>query len=84
MSSNKLQTRKTSFLVYNKLAQKCVDLWMFDDSEMPNTLPRDLKAEYFARKTEKCKILNTFLDNDVKTFDDHGCPKNRDLFDKEM
>ena len=28
-----------------------------DYNELPNILPKDLKADYFAEETEKCKIL---------------------------
>ena len=52
-------------------------------SELPNILRRDVKAKYFAKGTEKCKILYNLLDKEVGNLDDHGCPKSRDLVDRE-
>ena len=53
-------------------------------SELPNILPRDIKGEFFAKRTEKCKILASLMDKEVETLDDHGCPKVQDLVDEEI
>ena len=52
-------------------------------SELSNILPRVLKGENFARRTQKCKILGNFLGKDVENLEDHGCPKVQDLVDEE-
>ena len=52
-----------------------------DNSELPNILPKDTKPEYFAKGTEKSKILGNLMDKEVENLDDHGCPKIRDLVD---
>ena len=44
-------------------------------NELPSILRRDVKAEYFAKRTEKCKILYNVLDKEVGNLDDHGRPK---------
>ena len=54
-----------------------------DFSELPNILPKDVKAEYFAKGTEKCKILGNLMVEEVENLDDHGFPKTRDLADLE-
>ena len=48
-------------------------------SELSNILPRDLKVKYFSKGTEKLRILLTFLDKELETMGDHGCPEIRDL-----
>ena len=35
-------------------------------SVLPNILLRDVRCEYFARGTEKCNILGSFLDKDME------------------
>ena len=40
-----------------------VDIWI---SELANILPRSVKGEYFAKGTEKCKVLGNLLDNEVQ------------------
>ena len=47
-------------------------------------LLRAVKGEYFAKRTEKCKIFCNLLDEDVGKLEDHGCPKVQDLVDEEM
>ena len=42
------------------------------------------EVEYFARVTERCTTLGTFLDKDLEKLDDHGCPKIQDLVVEEM
>ena len=36
-------------------------------------------AELFAKGLEKCRLLTTFLGQNVENFDDYGCPKIQDL-----
>ena len=54
-----------------------------DYSEHSNILPRAVKGEYFAKRTEKCKILSNILDKEVEILENHGCPKLQDLVDEE-
>ena len=44
-------------------------------SELPNILRKDVKAEKFAKRTEKRKIIDNLSDKEVGNLDDHGCPK---------
>ena len=41
-----------------------------DYSELPKTLLRDVKGEYFAVVNKECKIFDS-----LANLDDHGCPK---------
>ena len=48
--------------------ETCTDLWQkwtLDYSERANLLPRAVKFEYFAKVTEKSKILGNLLDKEV-------------------
>ena len=54
-----------------------------DYSELSSILPRAVKGEYFAKRTEKCKILGNLLDKGVESLQDHGCPKFQELVDEE-
>ena len=36
-------------------------------------------AEVFAKGLQKCRLLTTFLGQNVENLDDYGCPKNQDL-----
>ena len=47
-----------------------------------NIFARAVKGEYFAKGTEKCKILGTLPDKEVEKLDDHGCPEVQDLVDE--
>ena len=38
-----------------------------------------MNAEGFAKGLEKCRLLTTFLGQNVENLDDYGCPKNQDL-----
>ena len=38
-----------------------------------------MNAEVFAKGLEKCRLLTTFLGQNVENWDDYGCPKNQDL-----
>ena len=55
-----------------------------DYSELSNFLPRAVKAEYFAKGTEKCKTLGNLKDIEVENLEDHGCPKVQDLVDQKV
>ena len=48
-----------------------------------NILPRAIKREYFAKRTEKLKSFFNLLEKEVekKTY---GCPKVQDLVDEEI
>ena len=54
-----------------------------DYSKLSNFLPGAVKGEYFAKGTEKCKILSNLLDKEVEILEDHGCPKVQELVDEE-
>ena len=56
----------------------------FDYSELSNILPRAVKGRYFAKGTEKGKILGTLLEKELENLEDHGCPKVQDLADEEI
>ena len=56
----------------------------FDYSGLPHILPTDVNGEYFAKGTEKIKILAGLMDKFVENLDDQGCPKVQDLVDEEM
>ena len=55
-----------------------------DYSELSNIVPRAVKREKFAQRTEKCKILGNLLDKEVKELEDHGCTKIQDPVDEEI
>ena len=55
-----------------------------DYNELSNIRPRVVKGEYFAKGTEKCKILGNLLDKQLENLEDHGCPKVEYLVDEEM
>ena len=38
-----------------------------------------MNAEVFAKGLEKCRLLTTFLGQNVENLDDYGCPKIHDL-----
>ena len=38
-----------------------------------------MNAEVFAKGLEKCRLLTTFLGQNVENLDDYGCPKIQDL-----
>ena len=38
-----------------------------------------MNAEVFAKGLEKCRLLTTFLGQNVENLDDYGCPKVQDL-----
>ena len=38
-----------------------------------------MNAEVFAKGLEKCRLLTTFLGQNVESLDDYGCPKIQDL-----
>ena len=41
-------------------------------------------AEYLAKKTEACKILDNWLGEELEHFDEHGCSKVRDFVDTKI
>ena len=53
-------------------------------SELSNILARAVKGEYFAKVTDKCKILGNFLDKEVENLEGQSCPKDQDLVDGEV
>ena len=42
-----------------------------------------MNAEVFAKGLEKCRLLTTFLEQNVENLDDYGCPKIQDLVKKD-
>ena len=67
-----------------ELARNCVEQWKLNYSEFSNILHRAVKGEYFAKGTEKSKILGNLKNKEVENLEDHGCPKVRDLVDEEV
>ena len=55
-----------------------------DNSELSNVLLRAENGGYFAKETEKCKILGNLLHKEVENLIDHGCAKIQDLVDEEI
>ena len=53
------------------------------NSALPNSLPREVNVDCFAKQTEKSTILGNSLDKELENSDDHSCPKIRDLVDSE-
>ena len=60
-----------------------MELWTLDNSVL-SIFPRAVKGEYFAKGTEKCKILGILLVKEVDILEDHCCPKVQDLVDEEI
>ena len=42
-----------------------------------------MNAEVFAKEFEKCRLLTTFLGQNVENLDDYGCPKIQDLVETD-
>ena len=55
-----------------------------DYSEFPNILPGDVKGEFFAKGTEKYRVLGGLMGEEVENLDDQGFPKIKDLAVEEM
>ena len=52
-----------------------------DYRELPNILPKNVKAHYFAEKTEIFNSHGDLMVIKVVNWDDQGCPKIRDFVD---
>ena len=52
-------------------------------NELKIVLPKDIRADYFATGTKKCKLLGRLMDKKVKNLDDHGCHKFQELADSD-
>ena len=52
-------------------------------SDLRDFFPKNVKGEYFAESTEKCKIIGIYLNKEVENLEDYGCPKVRELADPE-
>ena len=50
-----------------------------DYSELLKILPRNVRGDYFAKRTKKCKILADLIDKELENLVNHGCPKVQDL-----
>ena len=50
-----------------------------DYSELPNCLSKNMKAEVFAKGSEKCKTFSNLFGKEVKNLDGHGCPKFKNV-----
>ena len=83
ISSSKKSTNPQNKIF--RVQEFCTELCETEDVwkivSFPNTLPRDVNGEYFAKRKENCTILGSFLDKEVENLDDHGCPKIRYLVD---
>ena len=55
-----------------------------DYNELSNMLYRAVKGEYFAKRTEKCKILGNLMDKKVEFLGTHGSPKVQELVDEQI
>ena len=57
-----------------------------NSNEQQNILPKEKKAQRFAKETEKSKHLSNLRDKEVEDLIDHGFPKNQQLVesDKQM
>ena len=55
-----------------------------DYSELPNVSPSDEMGEYFAKVTEKRKILRSLMGKEGENLVDHGSPKVQDLVDEDL
>ena len=57
-----------------------------DYVDLASILPRAVNGEYFAKRSERCKILCNLMDQLLENLEDHGCPKVQDLAetDEEM
>ena len=42
-----------------------------------------MNAEVFAKGLEKCRLLTTFLGQNVENLDDYGCPETQDLVKRD-
>ena len=58
-----------------------VDVWI---SKLSISLSRAVKGEYFAKGTEKCKLLGNLLDKEVENLEVQGCPKVPDHVDEKV
>ena len=53
-------------------------------SELPNLLPRNVNGVYFAKGTEKCKLLASLMDKEAENLDDQVCPRAQNVVDEEI
>ena len=53
-------------------------------SEVPNTLPSDVKGEYFGKGSKNCRILGSLMGKEVENLGNNSCPKVQDLVDEEV
>ena len=53
-------------------------------NELPNILPSNVKGDFFAKGTERYKILGTLMGKEVENLENHSCPKVQDLGDEVM
>ena len=52
-------------------------------SELPIVLASDVTGEYFAKGTEKCKVLRSLLGKEVENLDHHDRSEDQDLISKK-
>ena len=78
----KFKTTKQAFWCTRNLQGNVWNSGRLDYSELSNILPGAVKRQYFAKGTEKCKILRNLLDKEVENWQDYGCPKVQDLVDE--
>ena len=75
LSSKKVQTRKTGVFVHKKQAQKCVEQWTMEYSELSNILPGAVKGENFAKGKENWEVLGSFWIKRWKVWKTTAVPK---------
>ena len=78
MTSRKIQTNKESILRGFVWSSGYLEY-----SELPNIFSEIVKVNCFAERTEKSRIVDNLLHNEVEEVDDHGCHKIRDLVEHE-
>ena len=83
-SSKKYTPAKQAIRCTRNLHRAVWNSVCFGYSELSNVLPRDIKCEFFAKGTEKCKIFDSLLDKFVEIFNDHGRPKIESVVDEKM
>ena len=72
--SEKYKPTKQAVWCTSKLHGIVCNSGRLDNSELPIILPSDVKGEYFAKETEKCKTFGTLMGEELEKLDDYGCP----------
>ena len=83
LTTKKYKPTKQTFWCTKNLHGSVWNSETLDYSELSNIILRAVKGEYFAKGTEKSKILGNLLNKEMENLEDHGCIKVQDLVDKE-